>query len=341
MASDQLGVPPPRYKNRRGWLIAFGVVEILIACFSLLMAGAVLFSFLTLRTRGQAPVIPSAFVLLSVVFYGGIAAVFLAVGVGSIHCKNWARITMLAGSGLWLGIGVLSMPFTFLVLHSIMQQQGGMRPEARHFVYVVHVVITAATGFFMVVMPAVFLFFYSRKSVKATCLLQGAGAVPILTTTERAASKVPVPVIVLAIWQGLGVFAVFAFLVVRATVVFGLVLHGAAAFLLMSAFSVLSGCAAWLIYQRKFVGWAIALFNAVFGMASTVTTFAGRDMLQLYRQMGLSEQQLQVYNQFPQLLSAIWIITIPVTGAYLVFLLYTKKFFALAETQSRSSIARL
>lgn len=38
--SSSLAVPPllPTHKDRRGWLIAFGVVEILIACFFLLMA---------------------------------------------------------------------------------------------------------------------------------------------------------------------------------------------------------------------------------------------------------------------------------------------------------------
>lgn len=335
MTSEPFGPRPVPYKNRRGWLIGFGVVEILIACFSLLFVLLVL-SLPHLGTRnlsGRASISPTAMVF-NAVFYGVMAGVFLAIGVGSIRCKNWARIAMLAVSGLWLGIGVLSTLSILLLAPSIMQQQGGISPQARHIVLVV---MTAMIGFFMVVMPTVFLVFYSRKSVKATCLSLAAGQVPGPTTMELPASKVPVPVIILAIWQGLGIFTVFTFLLVRATVVFGVVLHGPAAFLVLLAFSALSGYAAWLIYQRKLVGWAIALFNAVFWTASTIATFVGHDLLRIYREMGLSEQQLQPLRQFPQMQTMIWLMIVPVMTALLVFILYTKKFFSQAGTGAASA----
>ncbi len=321
MISGPFGPRPVPYKDRRGWLIGFGVVEILIACFSLLLVVLVL----------SLPHVGTRTTIFAAVLYGGMAAVLLAIGVGSIRCRNWARIAMLVVSGLWLGIGVLSTLPILLLVPSIMQQQGRVSPEARHIVLVV---MTATMSFFLVVMPTVFLVFYSRKSVKATCLSHGAGQVPAPTTTELPASKVPVPVIILAIWQGLGVFA---FLWVRATVVFGAVLHGQAAFLVLLAHSALSGYAAWSIYRRKLVGWAIAMFNAVFWTASTVTTFAGHDLLRIYREMGLSEQQMQAMEQFPQVQTMVWLVTLPAMTALLAFLLYTKKFFSQTGTGAASA----
>jgi ABC-type microcin C transport system permease subunit YejB len=130
---------------------------------------------------------------------------------------------------------------------------------------------------------------------------------------------------------------VLAFLFVQSTVLFGVVLHGLAAFLVLLAVSVLSGFAAVLIYRRDFVGWALALFNAIFGIANMFITFAGHDMLQIYREMGLNEQQLQSFQQFPQMPRMIWLMTLPVTIVYLALLLYTKRFFPRAGTSTPPS----
>ncbi len=331
MTADLPGPSPVMFKDRRGWLIAFGVFEILIACFCLLLVLLVVVA-LSLPQHGnpqlspQNSLSPALQIISAVLVYGGMAAVFLTIGVGSIRCKNWARIAMLVVSGFWLGMGVLTTLVIMLVVPSIMRQQGRLSPEALHGVILV---MTVFTCFFMVVMPAVFLFFYSRKSVKATCLVGGAGqALAPVTTTHH--SNVPVPVIILATLQGLGIFSVFGFLVVRATVLFGTVLHGTAAFITLLVVSTLSGYAAWSIYQRKLVGWTIALSISLFSLASTIVTFAGHDMLQIYREMGLSEQQMQAFQQLPQLQSMLWFLMLPGATAYFAFLVYTRKYFGSA-----------
>jgi hypothetical protein len=57
------------------------------------------------------------------------------------------------------------------------------------------------------------------------------------------------------------------------------------------------------------------------------------DMMQLLRDMGYSEQTLQIYNQFPKLLPMTWVGSIVMMTVYLVFLLYTRRFF-LAEKRA-------
>jgi len=321
--------PTAPYPDRRGWLIAFGVVEILIAAFSLLVLALQVFAVLSLHPESlpqQGSLSPTAALAIGAVFYGLIAALFLTVGVGSIRCENWARIAMLVVSGLWLGFGILGTLIVSLMLPTILRQQAGIPLEGRHLVVTM---IFGVMGFFMIVMPAVFLIFYSRKSVKATCLR--AEHVPASAGTETSRGKTPVAVIVLAVWQGLGALAVLAYPIVRAAVVFGLVLRGPLALGVLLTNSVLSGYAAWSIYRRRFAGWAVALCMTVFWAASGVTTLARCDMLQLFREMGWSEQQLRIYRQFPQMLTIMWGACLVVFVVLLVFILYCKRYFSRAE----------
>jgi hypothetical protein len=332
MASDPIATSPTPYKNRRGWLIAFGVIEILIACVCLLLVALVVFAVLfqsNQRVPEQPPMSAAVMIAFSVIFYGGIAALFFTAGIGSIKCKNWARITMLAVSGMWLGIGLLSMLVFLFLVPSIMEKQGTLPPETRRSIFLIMDTIMA---FLMVVMPTIFLVFYSRKNVKATCLAGGKGPMPERLATTVTGSSPPVSVLILAIWEALGVSAVLAFFVIRATFLFGMVVHGLAAFLVLLSFSTLSGFAAVLIYRREFVGWGIAVFKVLFGLANMVANFAGHDILQLYREMGLSEQQVQIYQQFPQLQSWIWVMIMPVMIAYLALLFYTRKYFSRSGT---------
>jgi len=159
--------PPAPYPDRRGWLIAFGVVEILIAAVSLLVLALEVFAMLSLNPENlpqHGSLSPTAALAIGAVFYGLSAALFLTVGVGSIRRENWARITMLVVSGLWLGLGVLGTLIVGLMLRKVQQQmivlEGSYLPASALF---------GAVGFVMIVMPAVFLIFYSRNSVKAAC----------------------------------------------------------------------------------------------------------------------------------------------------------------------------
>jgi hypothetical protein len=92
--------PMAAYKDRRGWLIAFGVLEILIACFFLFM---VLFMAMVVPNMPKPPGQPE---LPSAIFYAGAmvylvpAAIFAVGGIGSIRASNWARIFMIVVSCL-------------------------------------------------------------------------------------------------------------------------------------------------------------------------------------------------------------------------------------------------
>jgi hypothetical protein len=330
MSSDLAAPPPAPFKNRRGWLIAFGVVEIVIAGCFLLFIPLILIS-LSIANRQQQPEQPfgpAAIVAMSVVIYGGLAALFLTAGIGSIKCKNWARITMLVVSGFWLFTGILSSLFIAFLFPKIMEQQGKVPVQAQQGVFAVLIVFMVVL---MVALPTVFLAFYSLKSVKATCLASGAGQDAIALTAEHAAAQAPISVILLSVWECLGALGVLGLLTVKAAVVFGIVVPGLGAVLLMTAHAALSVLAAWLIYRRDFVGWTISLVKNLFWIASWLVTLSRRDLVELYREMGFTEQQLQSFYQLPHLQSMVTVLSFVGFAAYLILILYTKKYFSRAD----------
>jgi hypothetical protein len=316
------------FKNRRGWLIAFGVIEILIACFCLLLVALMvvgLVAFSHANRPAGAPEFSVAGAVMAVLVYGGLGVLFLVLGVGSIRCRNWARIGSQILSGFWLFTGVLSSLFLVFVFPHVMEQQGKLPPEQLRPVLIV-------TDLFMVVvmvlLPATLLAFYSLKSVRTTCLATGVGQTPTIASTGQAAGPPPVSVILLALLECLGALAVLCPLIVRANVVFGVVVRGPGVILLMTGHAILSALAAWLVFRRDYLGWAISLFKTLFWAASCLVTLLSRDLMDVYRQMGLKEQQLQAFRLVPHFQSVVGVSLMSAFAIYFILIWYTRKFFS-------------
>ncbi len=236
-----ISTPTTLQNNGRPWLILFGAIQVLISVSLAILLAILLFAFFRLGAR-LPPMRPGASLGTVVMFvaatYGGLAIVFLLLGLGSILRRNWARIGTLIVSGLWLGTGSFTMVFMLLVYPSIAQRRAFLvRPHLHSLAF-----MAGFSGIFMVALPAVFLFVYSRKSVRETC------------GRTATTSCVPIPIIVLSVWQGLHALQITGFFYTRGTIVFGVRVHGITAFLILFAFSVLSGYSAWCIYRLKFVG---------------------------------------------------------------------------------------
>jgi hypothetical protein len=332
MTADHANPTRTTYRDRRGWLIAFGVFEILFAifCTFIILVVVAVFTLPQFRnSNSQQNATQAAGLVSAIVVYGSMAAVFLTIGIGSVRCRNWARIAMIVVSGFWLVVGVITTLVIAFLFPEILRQQNGVSAQAAHNMVIV---MTGLMGALMVALPSLLLFFYTRPSVRDTCLARKTGkthtaSLPQLTPIVKLPG-VPAPIIVLAVWQGLGVFSVLGYFKYHSTFVFGVVLHGLPAFSVLFSLTALSSYAAWAIYRRQAEGWFLALTLALFSLASNVATFAGRDMLQVCREMGMREEQIQVLYTFPQLRWIIWISAVPVTTAYLALLVYTWKFFS-------------
>ena len=191
MSPDLPSQSPASFKNRRGWLIAFGVFEILIACLCLLVVGLTMVGLVALSHTKRPPGGPELSTALAVsvfLFYGGLAALFLVLGVGSIKCKNWARIGSQAVSGFWLFAGIVISFFLVFVIPAVIEQQGKIPPVQRRHVVIAMVLFAVVL---MVLLPAIFLVFYSLKSVRATCLGTAVLHAPTIASSGSAVGQPP------------------------------------------------------------------------------------------------------------------------------------------------------
>ena len=330
--------PALPYKDRGGWLIAFGVVQILLSTFSLLMGTFMLIGPLIFRPSHAAEVpvgVHTAGMVVSAGFYVVIAAFFLVAGIGSIRRRNWARILALIGSALWLFFGVMGTLFFLFLLPRIMAAQHPVPPGAQHAVRIVMGAMVLVAIVFGILLPLTLLIFYSRKSVKATCLArEGTPA-----AAETSLHKFPVPVVVMVVWEALGAFSAWSFLIapVRATCLFGYIVRGWTMIAVMLVFSLLSAVAAWLIYRKRLAGWTIALWKLLFFGASTSVSLASGSMSRLFAEVGQTPGQEQFAQLFPQFITVVMVATLVMCAAYLALLIYSRRFF-LPVTPSAGSL---
>lgn len=316
------------HKDRRGWLIAFGVIEILLGAISLLLCTLVLITPLLLKsshTAGRPAGLHAASVIVTAGLYVVIAAFFIVVGIGSIRRRNWARILMLIGSALWLFVGVLGTAFVLFLLPRFMTAQHSVAPGAQHIESIVMGSMVLMGIVFGILLPLTFLIFYTRKSVKATCLAR----IAALSADGTRSRRLPVPVIILVVWEALAAISVWSFLIspMRATCLFGYIVRGWPTIVIMVVFSVLSAAAAWLIYRVRLAGWTIAFWKLLFFGASTGVSLATGSMSRLFVEMGQTPAQERLVQLFPQFITVVMASTLIMCSAYLALLIYSRRFF--------------
>jgi hypothetical protein len=329
--------PALPYKDRGGWLIAFGIIEILLAALSLLLGTFALIGSM-FSSRPQVAGIPAgvhaAGVVITVGFYLVIAAFFLVAGIGSIQRRNWARILMLIGSALWLTFGVLGTLFFLFVLPKIMAAHGAVPPGAQHVERVVMGVMVLVAIVFGILLPVTFLIFYTRKSVRATCLAHGAAQ----AEAGDSSRTLTVPVIIMVVWEALSALSLLFTLILPMHIAcfFGYIVRGWTTVALMLVFSGLSAAAAWLIYKMRLAGWTIAFWKLLFFGSSAVVSLASGSMSRLFIEVGQASGQAQFAQFFPHFIEFAMGGSLIVCAAYLVLLIYSRKYFLPATSSGAS-----
>jgi hypothetical protein len=173
----------------------------------------------------------------------------------------------------------------------------------------------------MVIPPAVLLFFYSRESVRATCL---AGAAP------PAGKRKPTAIIIVAVWVGLPVIvSIPALALLKATTMtlFGIVLHGPMSVTLTVANVVLSAWVAWAVWRLQTAGWWTALGQQLFLLTSWAVTLIVWDLPSLFREMGIQNDSVPGFKGALQAFGAFSFIP---PALLLALILYAKRFFPVA-----------
>ncbi|MGD0015914.1 MAG: hypothetical protein ABSC38_00095 [Verrucomicrobiia bacterium] len=310
------------FKDRRGGLICFGIIMIVIGCVCALFVPLMfLGQMMSTKATGGAPnysmMAPAALI------YALLAVAFVWLGIGSIMARRWARALLLILAWIWLVTGIFMIGFMAFFLPSVFANQpsgGHQLPETT-----LVVVMIVALGFISViflVLPGMLVLFYRSPHVKATCEARD----PVVRWTDAC----PLPVLALSLLLGFSAVSMLPMLVVYHSVMpfFGRLLTGAPGTLLILVMIALWGYCAWAAYRLKSAGWWIILIGVGVMMASSLITFARVDPIEMYRLMGYPEQQIAQIEQYSffkggNLFLLMLICPLPLFG----YLLWVKKYF--------------
>jgi hypothetical protein len=168
------------FKDRQLALVGFGFLEICIAVGCLVPSGLIVFAYFSLPKARETIVVKDLWFHLAAPLLVCAAAMvfFTCMGVGSILARRWAGALMLITSWIWLYSGVLGSAFAVSLALAV-------QPEA-----------LTLFCFWFILMPALFVIFYSSRNVKATLAARD----PKLRWTDRC----PAPVFAVAFLLMLG-----------------------------------------------------------------------------------------------------------------------------------------
>jgi hypothetical protein len=283
--------PLPDYKDRSTGLLIFGILTLLLGCLAGLLVPLMLFGQMMVAKAPDAPPVNHAAILPAVAVYGLLAVALIWLGIGSIKARRWARALLLIFSWSWLIMGIFMtaiMPFimskSFANLPSNAKTgQPAMPPGA-----ITAMVIGMTIFFFVffVLVPAVWVFFYQSRHVKATCAARD----PMARWTDAC----PLPVLGFSLWTW---FAVPMMLVMALTGLavmpcFGVFVAGAPGALVCLVIAAVWGVAGWWLYRLDARGWWLILIAMVLFVVSALVTYANHDIREMYLLQGLPQAQI-------------------------------------------------
>jgi len=262
-------------------------------------------------------------ILPAIAIYGALAVALVWLGIGSIMARRWARALLLIFSWIWLIMGVVALFFTSFFMPQMLANMSaggtsggsGLPSTAmRMMMIVVFMVISV----FFVILPAVWAFFYNSRHVKATCETRD----PVTRWTDAC----PLPVLGLSVVMMVSAPMTLLMPVMGHAVMpfFGMFLTGIPGALFCLALAALWGYAGWSLYKLEQRGWWLALIALCLIMVSSLVTFAGHDMMEMYRLMDYPEAQLEQIQKSGLLMGShmLWMMSLsmlPFLG-YLLFL---------------------
>lgn len=212
------------------------------------------------------------------------------------------------------------------ILRSEMPGMEGFQGDAGWLIVLVPVIVI---GFLFVLVPIPFILFYQAESVRRTCVERD----PVSRWTDAC----PVPVLAAAVWLWVGaaMFALMPFSQNGVFPLFGTIISGAPGSVIC-----LIAAAVWLwagfgFYRLNRRAWWITVAVFLLMMTSALITFNRVDVMEMYREMGYSQVQLDQIEQFSFINSKTmlwWSLTgvVPLMG----YLIFVKRYFRSSDRVS-------
>lgn len=281
----------PAYKDRSTGLTIFGILTILLGCLAGLFVPLMLLGQMMAAKAPNAPPANHAAILPAIGIYGGLAVALIWLGIGSIQARRWARALLLIFSWIWLVIGFVMtvvMPFVMSKTMANLPPDAKTGQPAMPPAAITGMVIFMAIFFFVffVVVPAVWVFFYQSRHVKATCEARD----PATRWTDAC----PLPVLAICLWTWLAVPMMLLWPLTGHAVMpcFGMFVTGLPGALFCLVVAAVWGVAGWCLYRLEARGWWLILVAMVLFMVSALLTYAHHDIIEMYQLQGLPPAQI-------------------------------------------------
>lgn len=272
---------PLAYKDQSVWLTIFGVLTILLGGVCLLFIPLMIFATMSAHTEGGVPRL-----LPTIGMYGAAGIGLIGCGIGSILARRWARALLLIFSWSWLAMGtvaILSMAILFpFLIHDRIRHPNGLS----HGEYIAFAVAGSFLLVVFVVIPAIWVSFYGRKSIKVTCEARN----PLPSWTDAC----PLPVLAASLFLGLTILSYLANIFsYRIIPFFGVFLTGIPAILGCIIIIAICVTAALGLYRLDRRAWWLLVVTMALLFLSNAVTYWFHSLREFYQLMGYSEQQLR------------------------------------------------
>ena len=334
---------PQLEHDRRGGLIAFGIISIVIGSLAGCLAVLSPFSLMAMSFAPGA-VAPREVIIqivITTVIYGAAAVLFIWTGIGSIRCQRWVRPivislgwpTIIAGFFTLAGwvLFARDLPAVMAAAAKVSTPPGARPPPPPNTAALAAVAAVAMIVFYVIV-PGAFVWFYSTRNVRLT--LEAYDPTP--SWTQRC----PLPLFIGAVNLLLGGLLTLSLAPTGSVPFFGQYIQGALAGLLAVAAAVAMIAASVLFYRVNLLGWFIALAVVSVGFLSAIVTFTRLGITEFYTRGNVDHEILRVIENSPTMTGPIPIIFI--AAAYLVcvtYLLWARRYFTVRPGEPRTATA--
>ncbi len=315
----------PAYKNRKGGLVFFGIVETVLGLLCLSAIALLALAYLMegqMASRGMAMQARPA-LIPQIGFYGCMAVFFFVMGAGSIMGRRWARAIILVTSIYWLVAGAmvtLLLAYTMpRMMGTMAAAQSGTSGGASTLPTILGTLIVVLfMGFFFVLVPAAFVLFYRSPHVKATC--------EHMDPKTRWTDRVPLAVLFLTLLLASGGVMMLFTLGYSGMPFFGHVFRGPLFIFMVLLAATVALVLAYFIFLRRRWAWtatlALTLLWAISGFI-TMVTMKPAEMMSVY-----SSQKVPGMDQMMDAMKpALVILMVVGTLIWLGFLLYAVRYF--------------
>jgi hypothetical protein len=335
MAEYAEKIENPDFKDRKVRLVVLGILQIIFGGFCALMVPLAIFGMVAAAKAGKGAAegvnLSLRMIIPGILLYLALAVWFIWMGIGSIMARRWARALILVSSWLWLIGGVCGFVMVLALFPNMYEKMGesGQMPKAA--ITVMKYTVTAFLALIYVVIPGIFVLFYSGKDVKATCEHRD--------LRERWTDKCPLPVLAVSFVSVLWAVSILSMGIYRWTIpFFGSILSGTAGAIVVLVLALVLVYISQGAYKLDVKAWWCALLVHIGWSFSAIITFSTVSMEEFYKKMNFSGQQLGIMKQYGALWGSgmslflgVWAVIV------LAYLVYVRRYFIDAFQKSASS----